>query len=99
MEVVVKSVVTFIALILFALHSYADLDFVKIDSSSSDAPMRHYPNGTNSVARVPAGTKLEVLDKNVISGATRFMPSVTWYKVQFNGKTGWVSEFVTTSAD
>ncbi len=94
-----KNIITFAVFILFSLQSYGNLGFVTIESSAPDAPMRYYPNGTDSVIRIPAEIKLEVLDKTVISGVTRFMPSVTWYKVQFNGKSGWISEFVTTSAD
>ena len=47
---------------LFNLELY-EVELI-IDSSSSDAPMRYYPNGTSSVARVPAEEKLEILETN-----------------------------------
>ena len=72
--------------------------FVTIDSAAKDAPMRVQPGGTVTLRRVPEKTKLEVMSKKIIKGATKYMPDVTWFQVNYNGATGWVSEFVTTSA-
>ena len=73
--------------------------FVVIDSDNQDAPMRVYPDSTKDFARIPVNTKLAVLDKKV-TRVTKWMPSgITWYKVEYNGVSGWVSEFMTKSAD
>ena len=74
-------------------------DFVVIDSSAKDAPMRSYPDSTKDYLRIPMNTKLKVLDTQV-TGISKWMPSgITWYKVKYNDVSGWVSEFVTNSAD
>jgi len=72
--------------------------FITIDSSANTAPMRSGPGSSQTLRRVPAKTKLKVISKKIIKGATKYMPDVTWFKVNYNGATGWVSEFVTTSA-
>ena len=69
--------------------------YVVIDSATASAPLRSSENGTFTWVRIPAGQKLEVLSKKTIKGYTAYMPSVTWYKVQYSGFTGWVSELVT----
>jgi hypothetical protein len=61
------------------------------------APLRSYADSKTTLIRIPDGTKLAVLDDKIIKGATSYMPDVTWYKVKFNGKTGWISQFVTKS--
>ena len=77
----------------------ADYGFIVIDSSAADASIREYPGSFKDYKRVPMGTKLEVLDK-AVTGVTKYMPSgITWYKIKYNGTLGWVSEFVTNSAD
>ena len=61
--------------------------------------MRAYPDSTADYLRIPINTKLKVLDKKV-TRITKWIPSgITWYKVKYNGVSGWVSEFMTNSAD
>ena len=73
--------------------------FIVIDSDAQDFAMRAYPDSTADYSRIPMNTKLKVLDGK-ITGRSKWMPKgITWYKVKYNGMLGWVSEFVTTSAD
>jgi hypothetical protein len=73
--------------------------FIVIDSVNQDVPMRVYPDSTVDYSRIPVNTKLKVLDKKVTS-MTKWLPNgITWYKVKYNGVSGWVSEFVTNLAD
>ena len=73
--------------------------FIVIDSDTQDAPMRAYPDSTADYLRIPINTKLKVLDKKV-TRITKWIPSgITWYKVKYNGVSGWGSEFMTNSAD
>jgi hypothetical protein len=66
-------------------------EFVIIDKAAS-APVRSHPNGTNSLGRLPAGSKIEILAKKDIRSG-KFV--VTWYRIKFNGKDGWISQYVT----
>ena len=50
------------------------------------------PDG-EAIIRIPADTKLEILGKRKI---TTGRMKQTWYKVSYKGKTGWISEYVTT---
>ena len=72
--------------------------FVIIDSAAKDAPMRSKPDGTYTLRRIPANTKLRVIAEVTIEGATKYMPDVTWYFVEYGKAKGYISEFVTTSA-
>ena len=48
------------------------------------------------ICRIPAGTDLKVLDlrvrsSGVLPGGIR-MPDITWFKVAYRGKTGWINQ-------
>lgn len=54
------------------------------------------PGGNTPIARIPAGTRLLVLErKNVQMG----MVNAPWYKVKYGNKTGWVSSFSTKEGE
>lgn len=65
--------------------------FVIIDKAAS-APVRSHPNGTDSLGRLPAGSKVEIFEKKTVRSG-RF--AVIWYRVKINGKDGWISQYVT----
>lgn len=76
----------------FLKNSYAeDRKFVVIDKATP-ATLREAPNGTRSLGKIPAGTKIEIKSqKDIRSG----MLVVTWYEVSYRGKAGWISQYVT----
>lgn len=67
-------------------------EFVVIDKTTP-ATLREMPNGTSSLGKIPAGTKLEVESKKDIRSG---MLVVTWYEVNYKGRNGWISQYVTT---
>jgi len=46
----------------------------------------------NVITRIPTGTQLEVLEQKSVSQGGTVKWTVTWYKVNYNGKIGWISE-------
>ena len=73
-------------------NSYAELrEFVVIDKTTP-ATLREAPNGTRSLGKIPAGTKIEIKSKKDIRSGILV---VTWYEVSYKGKTGWISQYVT----
>jgi hypothetical protein len=66
-------------------------EFVVIDKAAP-AILREAPNGTDSLGKIPAGTKIEIKSKKDIRNG---MIVVTWYKVHYKGKKGWISQYVT----
>jgi hypothetical protein len=76
----------------FMKNSYADVrEFVVIDKLTP-APLRETPDGTRSIGKIPAGTKIEIKSKKDIRSG---MLIVTWYEVSYEGKAGWISQYVT----
>jgi hypothetical protein len=68
---------------------------ITIDNDFPSARMVSRSNGTQQVGqRIPAGTRLEVLDRDRVRQNPKMY--VTWCKVMYKGVAGWVSEFVTT---
>lgn len=66
-------------------------EFVIIDKTAP-ATLRAAPNGTSSLGKIPAGTKIEIKSKKDIRSG-RFI--VTWYEVNYKGTNGWISQYVT----
>jgi len=66
-------------------------EFVVIDKSAP-ATLRDAPNGTSSLGKIPASTKIEIMSKKDIRSG---MLVVTWYEVDYNGRKGWISQYVT----
>ncbi len=66
--------------------------FAVIDDAAASARVVAAPGSDRSLGRIPAGTKVEILEKrNVRSG----MLTVTYYRISFNAKPGWISQYVT----
>jgi hypothetical protein len=66
------------------------------DGYQGSVPLRKYPNGTSNYARVPNGTKLLIHGKmDTVSGTAKIR--VRWFKVLYNGKVGWISEYMTNN--
>ncbi|CAC9537318.1 hypothetical protein [uncultured Gammaproteobacteria bacterium] len=85
-----------ILLLVFSMTVSA-IQYVVIEQGGdgNSAPLRVAPNEMTSIARIQAGVKLEVISEYVVPKPTKYMPTVTWYKVEYNGLTGWISEYVT----
>ena len=66
-------------------------EFVVIDKTAP-ATLREAPNGRSSLGKIPAGTKLEIESKKDIRSGRLV---VTWYEVNYNGRNGWISQYVT----
>ena len=66
-------------------------EFVVIDKTAP-ATLREAPNGRSSLGKIPAGTKIEIKSKKDIRSG---MLVVTWYEVNYNGRNGWISQYVT----
>ena len=66
-------------------------EFVVIDKTAP-ATLRDVPNGTSSLRKIPAGTKIEIKSKKEIRSGRLV---VTWYEVNYKGKNGWISQYVT----
>jgi len=83
-------------LLAFSMTAAA-IQYVVIEQGGSDnsAPLRKTPNGVSSMTRIQAGIKLEVISEYVSPRPSKYMPAVTWYEVEYNGLTGWISEYVT----
>jgi len=66
--------------------------YVKIDNT---APARflNEPSEGNELGRIPTGKVLKVSDARLID---RGMTRVVWYKIEYNGQVGWISQYVTT---
>ncbi len=67
-------------------------EFVIIDKLGS-APVRSQPNGTDSLGRLPAGSKVEIFEKKTVRSGSVL---ITWYRVKIDEKYGWISQYVTT---
>jgi len=62
----------------------------KFVTTAYDSRMMKSPDSKSMVLRIPKNTELKVLgSKEVQQG----MMQNTWYKVSYNGKTGWTSAF------
>ncbi|MBW7996248.1 MAG: SH3 domain-containing protein [Candidatus Glassbacteria bacterium] len=70
------------------------ITIVTVDNRARLCPQPNCGQG-QELLRIPTGTKLEVQSKTTIR-----LPAwnVIWYKVTYNGKTGWLSEFDTDKA-
>lgn len=94
MNRLIKSLGSLMAIIVM-LHSpsvYAEKrEFVIIDKVAS-APVRNQPNGTDSLGRLPAGSKVEIFGKRTVRSGSLL---VIWYEVKINKKDGWISQYVT----
>ncbi len=76
---------------IFNISHAAIREFVVIDKATP-ATLREVPNGTSSLGKIPAGTKIEIKSKKDIRNG---MLVVTWYEVAYNGRKGWISQYVT----
>ena len=90
-----KLAVLFIAVIsviaIYNIGHAAIREFVIIDKATP-ATLREAPNGTSSLGKIPAGTKIEIKSKKDIRSG---MLVITWYEVEYKGKKGWISQYVT----
>ena len=68
-------------------------EFVTTQDVSPTDMLSSAPNG-RVVGEIPGRVRLEVLAHKHVQQNPEL--SVYWYKVRYNGKTGWISEFVTT---
>lgn len=66
-------------------------EFVIIDKTAP-ATLQEAPNGTSSIVKIPAGTKIEIKSKKDIRSGRLV---VTWYEVNYKGQNGWISQYVT----
>ena len=62
----------------------------KFVTTAYDARMMKSPDSKSMVLRIPKNTELKVLSSKEVQQG---MMQNTWYKVSFNGKTGWTSAF------
>jgi len=71
--------------------------FIVIDAFAPSAPFRSYADSTDEkLGRIPAGTKLEILDrKEWMMGKGKAEIKQTWYNVKYKGRIGWVSYYCT----
>jgi len=67
-------------------------EFVVIDELGSARVLGYPPDG-RLIRRIPALTKTEILGKKECRTG---IATQTWYKIKINGKTGWISQYVTT---
>jgi len=91
-----KNLFTISILTLFVFvaikNGHAEIkEFVVIDKTAP-ATLREVPNGKSSLGKIPAGTKIEIKAKKEIRSG---MLVVTWYEVNYKGRNGWVSQYVT----
>jgi hypothetical protein len=66
-------------------------EFVVIDTTAA-ATIRAAPLGEKALGRIPAGTKVQILEK---TEARSGIVSQTWYRVKFEGREGWISQYTT----
>ena len=67
-------------------------EYVVIDNLGSARVLSSAPDGV-VLGRLSVGKRVEILEKkNVRTGRI----GQTWYKIDFNGKMGWISQYVTT---
>jgi len=57
-------------------------------TTNFDSQFRPDPNSDTEISRVPPNTKLKVLEKRTVQQG---MMKNNWYKVNYKGKTGWIS--------
>ena len=67
-------------------------EFAVIDDAAESARVAAAPGTDRSLGRIPAGTRVEILEKRDIKSG---MLTVTYYQISFNGKRGWISQYVT----
>jgi len=93
MKKITLNLIIFIALLSVCMSAYGEQvrEFVIIDKSAS-ASVRPSPNSSSSLGKLKAGKKVEILEKQDVRGG---MLVVTWYKIKFKGKDGWISQYVT----
>ena len=72
--------------------SAAGRSFAVIDSSAESARVAPVPGSTRDLGHIRAGTKVEILEKRDVKSG---MVTVTYYRIPFNGKSGWISQYVT----
>jgi len=63
----------------------------------TDSPAKLRPSPDyfeNYLIEIPTGTELKVLDTNSVRTGGTVQYAVIWYKVEYKGKTGWISEYV-----
>ena len=66
--------------------------FAVIDNAARSARFLSRPANGRELGRIPAGTRLEILEKrNVKTG----MLTQTWYRISYESVEGWVSQYVT----
>ena len=69
---------------------------VYVTTGPFGANLRSYPDNTSSILIIPKGTKLKVIKTEVFKQKSgKVVMQSTWYKVEYKGKPGWVSEFLT----
>lgn len=74
-----------------SIDNKIDLE-IQVKIIESPANLRPHINASNEVlALIPVGTKLTVLDKQAWQAPWGGW-TLTWYKVNYMGKTGWISE-------
>ncbi len=69
-------------------------EFAVIDDAAESARVAAAPGSDRSLGRIPAGTRVEILEKRDIKSG---MLTVTYYLISFNGKRGWISQYVTAA--
>ena len=68
-------------------------EFAVVDDAAASAPVVAAPGSDRALGRIPAGTRVEILEKRAVKHG---MLTVTYYRIPFNGKRGWISQYVTT---
>lgn len=84
--------VSLVSVFIFIKIGYAEMKEFGIIDKTAPATLREAPNGRSSLGKIPAGTKIEIKSKKDIRSG---MLVVTWYEVNYNGRNGWISQYVT----
>ena len=70
------------------------ITIVTVNNRARLCPQPNFGQG-QELLRIPTGTKLEVLGRSIVQNR---LIRATWFKVSYNGKVGWVSQFDTDKA-
>jgi hypothetical protein len=90
-KLVVLFIAVFSVIAIFNIVHAEIREFVVIDTANP-ATLREAPNGRSSLGNIPAGTKIEIRSKKDVRSG---MLVVTWYEVTYEGRKGWISQYVT----
>ncbi len=88
------TILLFFSIFSFNCEQKTQTFYVQIEQTGS-ARLMDRPDAFKGIEldRIPINEKLKVLDSQIEKAKPY---DVTWFKVEYNGKTGWISHFTTT---